>query len=112
MCQGLLHACIHGRLGPLELHRPKYLRPIPRRSFFERELGHARATELYELGADVVFHASGLSGLGLFDAALAQSEATGQHFWAIGADNDQWFQVTEPQQKHILTSMIKRAMVR
>jgi basic membrane lipoprotein Med (substrate-binding protein (PBP1-ABC) superfamily)/DNA-binding SARP family transcriptional activator len=76
--------------------------------FLNRELGRARATELYELGADVVFHAAGFSGLGLFDAVLAQSESTGEHLWAIGVDNDQWFDVTEPQQKHVLTSMIKR----
>jgi len=79
--------------------------------FLDRELGLARATELYELGADVVFHAAGYAGLGLFDAVLAQSELTGQHLWAIGVDNDQWFQVPEPQRQHILTSMIKRADV-
>ena len=79
--------------------------------FVNRELGYARATDLYELGADVVFHAAGDSGFGLFDAVLAQSESTGQHLWAIGVDNDQWFQATEPQREHLLTSMIKRADV-
>ena len=79
--------------------------------FGNPDLGYIRATELYEQGADVVFHVAGFSGWGLFDAVVDQSEEKGQHLWAIGVDNDQWFQVTEPQQEHVLTSMIKRGDV-
>jgi basic membrane protein A len=76
--------------------------------FVRADLGHDRAAALYERGADVVFHAAGYSGWGLFDAVVEQSEATGSHLWAIGVDNDQWFDVDELQQERILTSVIKR----
>jgi basic membrane lipoprotein Med (substrate-binding protein (PBP1-ABC) superfamily)/DNA-binding SARP family transcriptional activator len=75
------------------------------------DLAQQRATALYQQGADVVFHAAGQAGFGVFRAAVEQSQATGDHLWAIGVDNDQWFQVTPEVQQHLLTSMIKRADV-
>ncbi len=63
-------------------------------------LGYDRAVSLYQLNADVVFHASGFSGWGLFDAVVDQSEATGRRLWAIGVDNDQWFDVNPIQQDY------------
>jgi basic membrane lipoprotein Med (substrate-binding protein (PBP1-ABC) superfamily)/DNA-binding SARP family transcriptional activator len=77
--------------------------------FGRPDLGQQRATVLYERGADVVFHAAGTSGFGVFEAAVEQSDLQGRHLWAIGVDNDQWFQVDARQREHILTSMIKRA---
>ena len=74
-------------------------------------LGEQRATVLYERGADVVFHAAGFSGYGVFDAAVRQSDVQGRHLWAIGVDNDQWFQVDLDVQPHLLTSMLKRGDV-
>jgi len=59
----------------------------------------------------VVFAAAGGSGSGLFDVVVAESEAAGRHIWAIGVDNDQWFDVESDQQGHILTSVIKRGDV-
>jgi basic membrane protein A len=79
--------------------------------FVRADLGHDRAAALYERGADVVFHAAGYSGWGLFDAVVEQSEATGSHLWAIGVDNDQWFDVDEDSRGHVLTSVIKRGDV-
>ena len=59
---------------------------------------------MYDNGADIVYHAAGKSGLGVFDAV----EAAGEGYWAIGVDSDQYLTVDEAQKKHILTSMLKR----
>ncbi len=76
---------------------------------FQRpDLGKQRATVLYDRGADVVFHAASASGFGVFDAAVEQSDKLARHLWAIGVDNDQWFQADAQQRGHVLTSMIKR----
>ncbi len=76
------------------------------------------ATEMYQAGVDVIFHAAGLSGLGLFEAAAEQSNILGRHVWAIGVDGDQYVSVDdvdgygpwdpEEWKPHILTSMLKR----
>ena len=66
--------------------------------------GETAATGMYENGADVVYHAAGKSGLGVFDAV----EAAGEGNWAIGVDSDQWLTADESQQPFILTSMLKR----
>jgi basic membrane lipoprotein Med (substrate-binding protein (PBP1-ABC) superfamily)/DNA-binding SARP family transcriptional activator len=76
--------------------------------FANPRLARERSIDLYELGADVVFHAAGTSGFGLFEAAQQYSDETGRVVWAIGVDNDQWFDVDELQQERILTSVIKR----
>ncbi len=62
------------------------------------------ATAMYQGGADVIFHAAGGSGAGLFEAAVAAGEGK----WAIGVDKDQYNLVPADQQQHILTSMLKR----
>src|SRR5690606_23439311 len=59
--------------------------------FDDSAAAEATATRMYEDGADVVMHAAGNSGLGLFDAAAGFTEATGRHVWAIGVDTDQYF---------------------
>ena len=56
----------------------------------------------YADGADVVYTAAGGSGAGTIEAAV-ESNA-----WAIGVDSDQYLTATPDQQKHILTSMLKR----
>ncbi len=56
----------------------------------------------YADGADVVYTAAGGSGAGTIEAAV-ESDA-----WAIGVDSDQYLTATPDQQKHILTSMLKR----
>ncbi len=59
----------------------------------------------YADGADVIYSAAGGSGQGTIEAAV-ESDA-----WAIGVDSDQWATATPDQQKHILTSMLKRVDV-
>jgi basic membrane protein A len=66
--------------------------------------GKDAATAMYESGADVVYHAAGKSGLGVFDAV----QAAGDGKWAIGVDSDQYLTVDKAQKPHILTSMLKR----
>lgn len=83
--------------------------------FDDPAAARATATRMYEDGADVVMHAAGNSGLGLFDAAVAFTEATGRHVWAIGVDSDQYSTTVElpgalnaeAWQDHILTSVLK-----
>jgi basic membrane lipoprotein Med (substrate-binding protein (PBP1-ABC) superfamily)/DNA-binding SARP family transcriptional activator len=73
------------------------------------------ARRLYEAGADVVFHAAGDSGVGVFEAATTMS-TDDLKLWAIGVDSDQYDTVQhlsgaihpEGWRKHILTSVIKR----
>ncbi len=66
--------------------------------------GKAAATAMYDDGADVVYHASGGSGAGVFDAAVE----AGDGMWAIGVDSDQYLTASDDAQPHILTSMLKR----
>ena len=56
----------------------------------------------YKSGVDVVYTAAGGSGAGTIAAAV-ESNA-----WAIGVDSDQYLTAKPDEQKHILTSMIKR----
>lgn len=69
--------------------------------------GKAAAAGMYDGGADIVYHAAGGSGSGVFDAAVE----AGEGMWAIGVDSDQYLTATEEQQQHILTSMLKRVDV-
>jgi basic membrane protein A len=64
--------------------------------------GQTAATGMFDAGADVVYHAAGGSGGGVFTAAQA---AGGQ---AIGVDSDQYLTASADVQSVILTSMIKR----
>ena len=72
------------------------------------DLAHEAAAAMYEQGADVVLHAAGAAGAGVFTAAREQSASLGRHLWAIGADSDQYLDVPPPERPHVLTSTIKR----
>ena len=72
---------------------------------FENPTGGKTAAEgMIDDGADIIYHAAGKSGLGVFDAVAAAGEGN----WAIGVDSDQYNTVAPEQQPHILTSMLKR----
>ncbi len=62
-------------------------------------------------GADIIYHAAGLSGSGLFEAAKEHSEATSSKVWAIGVDSDQYNTAGDEVKDYILTSMLKRVDV-
>jgi basic membrane protein A and related proteins len=76
----------------------------PQQGFENPAGGETAATGMFDNGADIVYHAAGKSGLGVFDAV----EAAGEGNWAIGVDSDQYLTVDEAQQPFILTSMLKR----
>ena len=69
------------------------------------------ALAMYDGGADIVYHAAGGSGAGLFEAASVASDTSGSKVWAIGVDSDQYNTVDPAVQEFILTSMLKRVDV-
>jgi len=71
-------------------------------AFVNPTAGKALSEKMYSLGANIIYHAAGLSGSGLFQAAAE----TGK--WAIGVDSDQYLTASADQQPLILTSMLKR----
>lgn len=84
----------------------KYISNPPGCSGFnDPSAGQEAATGMYDAGADVVYHAAGGSGTGVFQAAKAKSAL------AIGVDSDQYESATEDLKPVILTSMLKRVDV-
>jgi basic membrane protein A len=84
----------------------KYLTEPPDFSGFgDPAKGKVAAEGMFQNGADVVYHAAGGSGGGVFDAAKA---AKG---WAIGVDSDQYLTASADVKDVILTSMLKRVDV-
>ncbi|MGY1682861.1 BMP family lipoprotein [Geodermatophilus sp. SYSU D01176] len=71
--------------------------------FSDPARGQIVAQGMYDAGADIVYHAAGGSGLGVFQAAAASGNR------AIGVDSDQYLTVGDPAlQAVIMTSMLKR----
>lgn len=84
----------------------KYLTPDGDFSGFnDSAKGETVAAGLYEADADVVYHAAGGSGAGVFKAAADADRL------AIGVDSNQYFQVEADQQACMLSSMLKRVDV-
>ena len=71
-------------------------------AFVNPTAGEELSAAMYDDGADVVYHAAGQSGLGLFKAAVEADK------FAIGVDSDQYLTASPEEQPLILTSMIKR----
>ncbi|MFB6090651.1 MAG: BMP family protein [Halobellus sp.] len=70
-------------------------------SFNDPAAGKEAALAMYNSGADIVYHASGNTGTGVFQAAQEQGK------FAIGVDRDQ--SITKPSYANvILASMVKR----
>jgi basic membrane protein A len=63
--------------------------------------GKELALAIYNGGADIIYHASGSTGLGVFEAAREKDK------YAIGVDSDQY----DEAPGNILTSMVKRVDV-
>ena len=81
----------------------KYLTQPPDFSGFNSvDKGKAAAEGMYQGGADIVYHAAGGSGGGVFTAAKAAGKL------AIGVDSDQAKTAAPDVQSVIMTSMIKR----
>ena len=67
------------------------------KAFQDPETGKNRALEQYKSGVDIIFHASGKTGLGVFQAAKEEKKL------AIGVDADQQHEAPG----FVLTSMVK-----
>jgi basic membrane protein A and related proteins len=67
--------------------------------------GKELALAQYDRQADIIYHASGGTGIGVFEAAVTKDKL------AIGVDADQSLTVKEDQRAQILTSMTKRVDV-
>lgn len=79
--------------------------------FADPARGREVARGMYDAGADVIYHAAGASGAGLFEAARDVSESSGSKVWAIGVDSDQYQTAPEELRDYILTSMLKQVDV-
>ncbi|MEX0766655.1 MAG: BMP family ABC transporter substrate-binding protein [bacterium] len=67
--------------------------------------GKELALAQYDRRADIIYHASGGTGIGVFEAAVVKKRL------AIGVDADQSLTVKDDQRNQILTSMMKRVDV-
>lgn len=75
-------------------------------SFGDTNKGYELGKSLYGAGCDVIYHAAGGVGIGMFKAAKEITDS-GKKVWAIGVDMDQ--AVTVPEYASIiLSSMTKR----
>jgi basic membrane protein A and related proteins len=74
--------------------------------FDDPSAGKEAATQLYNAGCDVIYHASGACGLGLLDEAKELRDG-GKDVWAIGVDQDQ-AQTVPKDADAILSSALKR----
>ena len=84
-----------------------YIQESDLKGFGDPEGGKQVANGQLDKGADVIYHAAGGSGAGVF-AAVTEA---GKGQWAIGVDSDQYLTAPADQQAHILTSMLKRVDV-
>lgn len=75
-------------------------------SFDDSQKGKELAKSLIDEGCDVIYHAAGGVGIGMFQA-VQEARKDGKEVWAIGVDMDQ--AVTLPDYKDfIISSMMKR----
>jgi basic membrane protein A len=73
-------------------------------AFDKPDLGKAAAATIYNDGADIIFHAAGATGNGVFNEAKDRVKS-GKKVWVIGVDKDQSLEFGDDV---TLTSMMKR----
>ncbi|PLS02397.1 BMP family lipoprotein [Neobacillus cucumis] len=74
-------------------------------AFDKSEAGQSIASKMYSTGADVIFHAAGATGNGLFKEAVdLKKRDPNRNVWAIGVDRDQ----NDMGPDVVLTSALKR----
>ncbi|MEC2072225.1 BMP family lipoprotein [Alkalihalophilus marmarensis] len=77
-------------------------------SFNDASRGSQIANTMYSQGADVIYHAAGGTGNGLFTEAINRAR-NGENVWAIGVDRDQHEEGEYGDGQSVtLTSMVKR----
>jgi basic membrane protein A and related proteins len=82
-------------------------------AFDKAELGQTIASKMYSGGADVIFHAAGGTGNGLFkEARDLKKKDPSKNYWAIGVDSDQTAEgvvdIDGTEHNVIITSALKR----
>ncbi len=78
-------------------------------AFDKAELGKSTAALMYDSGADIVFHAAGGTGNGVFTEAKERKEANpDENVWVIGVDADQYDEGQVGDANVTLTSVLKR----
>lgn len=78
-------------------------------AFDKAELGKATANLMYSSGVDVIFHASGATGNGVFAEAKERKSADADaNVWVIGVDQDQYNEGQVGDDNVTLTSALKR----
>lgn len=81
--------------------------------FNDASLGQITANRMYSSGVDIIFHAAGGTGLGVFkEAKERKSQNKDANIWVIGVDSDQYDEGRVDDNTNItLTSMLKRVDV-
>ena len=69
-------------------------------SFDKADMGKMLSSQLYQSGADIIFHAAAATGDGVFKEARER----GKGYWVIGVDRDQYDLAPD----NVLSSMVKR----
>jgi len=80
-------------------------------AFDKADIGKATAESMYKSGVDVIYHAAGGTGTGVFTEAKNLKKADpDRKVWVIGVDKDQYDEGKVPgtKQSVTLTSMIKK----
>lgn len=81
-------------------------------AFDKAELGKAEASRMYSSGVDIIFHAAGGTGNGVFSEAKERKQADKDAYvWVIGVDSDQYDEGKVGDDNITLTSMLKRVDV-
>jgi basic membrane protein A len=78
-------------------------------NFDKAEDGKAAANRMYSTGVDIIFHAAGGTGNGVFSEAKERKSADPKaNVWVIGVDSDQYDEGKVGNDNITLTSMLKR----
>ncbi|KXH80038.1 BMP family protein [Sporosarcina sp. HYO08] len=81
-------------------------------AFDKAELGKATANRMYSSDIDIIFHAAGGTGNGVFTEAKERKKADANaNVWVIGVDSDQYDEGKVGDHNVTLTSMLKRVDV-
>jgi basic membrane protein A and related proteins len=85
-------------------------------AFDKAEMGQSIASRMYSSDVDVIFHAAGATGNGLFkEARDRKAKDPSNNYWAIGVDSDQSaegiVEIDGKEHNVIITSALKRVDV-
>ncbi len=80
--------------------------------FDDAALGKTTANRMYSSGVDIIFHAAGATGNGVFTEAKERKQKNpDENIWVIGVDRDQYEEGAVGDTNVTLTSMVKKVNV-